>query len=171
MLIGRISYKYHELIKYRFIKGGLRISTTKLISPTKLGMTSLLLLLISSGIVVFLILSLDDSRFAQNQLTELFQNDPKVQREMTHSEAQTNSQVFAADVVEGATQLLFYPFYLLIAASLLSAGGLLTIKMNRFVPAMLFSLAGVLSLFTLLPPVLLFFASSRLFATSPALEV
>lgn len=170
-LIGRISYKYHELIKYRLFKGGLLISITKSFTPAKLGVTSLLLLLIGSGIVGFLILSLDDSRFVQNQLTELFQNDPKVQREMTRPEAQTNSQVFATDVVEVATQLLFYPFYLLIAASLLSAGGLLTIKMNRFVPAMLFSLAGVLSLFTLLPPALLFFASSRLFATFPTLKV
>lgn len=89
---------------------------------------------------------------------------------MTRTEAQMNSEIFAADVVEGAKQLLFYPFYLLVASALLSVGGLLTINLNRFVPAVLFSLAGVLSLFTLLPPVLLFFASNRLFATSPAIN-
>ncbi|XKF85302.1 hypothetical protein LG289_03695 [Planococcus rifietoensis] len=127
-------------------------------------------MLICAGLSGFLIFSFDDNQIAQNQLTELFQNDPKVQREMTRTEAQMNSEIFAADVVEGAKQLLFYPFYLLVVSALLSVGGLLTINLNRFVPAVLFSLAGVLSLFTLLPPVLLFFASNRLFATSPAIN-
>ncbi|MGM0898189.1 MAG: DUF4064 domain-containing protein [Bacillota bacterium] len=142
------------------------MSTAKLLTPVKLSVASLILLLLLAGLTGSFIFTIEENRSAQNQLAELFQNDPKVQREMTRTEAQMNSETFATDVLEMTKGLLLYPFYFLIAAVLLSFMGILTVKMNRFIPASLFSLAGVLSIFTILPPVLLFFASNRLFKTS-----
>ncbi|ANU19361.1 hypothetical protein BBI15_03630 [Planococcus plakortidis] len=110
--------------------------------------------------------SLDTNQSIQNVLIEIFENDPKAQREMNPEEITAISEQYTNDILSFVQNALKYPFYLLGIAALLSLVALFTIKLNKYVSALLLLFAGLLSIFTLLPPILLFFASNNLFKTS-----
>lgn len=146
--------------------GGMFIVTERRISPYKLILISssmLLILLIVLGIFIY---SLEKNHLVEGAIVELFENDPKVQREMSGGEARASSKEFANEVIIFAKEILVYPFYMIGLAALLSLFGLFTIRINRFIAAIFLSFAGLLSLFTLLPPILLLFASNNLFKTA-----
>ncbi|WP_257785652.1 DUF4064 domain-containing protein [Planococcus plakortidis] len=123
----------------------------------------LVILFISTGLLAN---SLDTNQSIQNVLIEIFENDPKAQREMNPEEITAISEQYTNDILSFVQNALKYPFYLLGIAALLSLVALFTIKLNKYVSALLLLFAGLLSIFTLLPPILLFFASNNLFKTS-----
>lgn len=142
------------------------IATKRRINPYKLILISFSMLLFLSIVSGIFIYSLEENHLVETALVELFENDPKVQREMSGGEAQASSKEFAHEVIVFAKEILIYPFYMMGLAALLSLFALFTIKINRFIAAVFLSFAGLLSLFTLLPPILLLFASNNLFKTT-----
>ena len=143
--------------------GGIHIETNKRRLPYRLVAISFLLLFILFIGTGFFANSLNTNQTVQNVLIEIFENDPKAQREMSSEEISATSEQFTSDILIFVQKFLKYPFYMLGISALLSLIALFTMKLNKFISALLLSLAGVLSIFTLLPPIFLFFASNNLF--------
>ena len=143
--------------------GGINIETNKRRPTYKLVAISFLLLFILFIGTGFFANSLNTNQTVQNVLIEIFENDPKAQREMSSEEISANSEQFTSEILIFVQKFLKYPFYMLGISALLSLFALFTMKLNKFISALLLSLAGLLSIFTLLPPIFLFFASNNLF--------
>lgn len=143
--------------------GGIHIKTNKKRPPYKLVAFSFLLLFILFIGTGFFSNSLNTNQTVQNVLIEIFENDPKAQREMSSEEISASSEQFTSDILIFVQKFLKYPYYMLGISALLSLIALFTMKFNKIISALLLSLAGVLSIFTLLPPIFLFFASNNLF--------
>lgn len=143
--------------------GGIHIETNKRRLPYRLVAISFLLLFILFIGTGFFANSLNTNQSLQNVLIEIFENDPKAQREMSSEEISATSEQFTSDILIFVQKFLKYPFYMLGISALLSLITLFTMKLNKFISALLLSLAGLLSIFTLLPPIFLFFASNYLF--------
>lgn len=143
--------------------GGINIETNKRRPPYKPVAISFLLLFILFIGTGFFANSLNTNQTVQNVLIEIFENDPKAQREMSSEEISANSEQFTSEILIFVQKFLKYPFYMLGISALLSLIALFTMKLNKFISALLLSLAGLLSIFTLLPPIFLFFASNNLF--------
>ena len=135
----------------------------RLTTPKSLTLISLLMLVIILVFSGLLLNSLENNEFLRGILINLFENDPKVQRNMINGELAASSIAFVNEVIHFIKEISIYPIYMLGIATLFSLLGFLTIKINKFAAATFLSLAGVLSIFTLVPPILLFFASSNLF--------
>lgn len=162
MLNFRLQYIYQNFP----LIGGVLIKIEKRVIPYTPVIIAFLLLFsffISFGLFVN---SLETNESLQNILFEIVENDPKAQREMSSGEIATFSNEVTNDVLNFTKGVLKYPIYLLGVSTLLSLVALFTMRINKFMSAIILSMAGVLSIFTLLPPVLLFFASNRLFKTA-----
>lgn len=95
-------------------------------------------------------------------IVEVFEHDPKVQLDRSRGEAVITTDEFATDLILFAKDILMYPFYLIIFSILFSLIGLITTYVHPMIAVIFLTLAGALSLFTLLPPILLFLASNTL---------
>lgn len=124
----------------------------------------ILLIALGFGFGLFLN-SLGTNQLVQGALIDVFQNDSKVQQDMSRGESTITAEEFAGDVILFAEEVLLYPFYMIVIALFFSLIGLLMIATNPPIAAALFVLAGVFSFFTLVPPLLLFFAAKRLVKT------
>lgn len=142
--------------------GGADIEPKHLQSVRKLASISILLLIILlTGSVLFLD-SLEKNKMLQSILTEVFEHDAKVQLEMSRGETTITAKEFAENVIFFAEDILMYPFYMIVFSILLGLIGLVATYFHPLISAVFLTLACVLSLFTLVPPVLLFFASNTL---------
>ncbi|TWT07715.1 hypothetical protein FQV26_07860 [Planococcus sp. CPCC 101016] len=114
-----------------------------------------------SGSEIFLN-SLEKNQLLHGMLIEVFEHDPKVQLDRSRGDTTITADEFATDLILFAKDILMYPFYLIIFSILFSLMGLITTYVNPMIAVIFLTLAGVLSLFTLLPPILLFLASNTL---------
>lgn len=106
--------------------------------------------------------SLEKNQLLQGMIVEVFEHDPKVQLDRSRGEAVITTDEFATDLILFAKDILMYPFYLIIFSILFSLIGLITTYVHPMIAVIFLTLAGALSLFTLLPPILLFLASNTL---------
>ncbi|MBD8014108.1 hypothetical protein [Planococcus wigleyi] len=128
----------------------------------KLVLSSILLLvalLAGSGLFVN---SLERNQWVHETLIEVFQNDAKVKQDMSRGEVTVSADEFADNMVIFVEDVLMYPFYMLVFAVFLGLFGFLMMATHPSIASAFLALAGVLSLFTLVPPVLLFFAANSL---------
>lgn len=133
-------------------------------------LTIVMLTAIAAGSGLFLS-SLEKNQLVHNLLIDVFQHDPKVQQDLSRGEATISAEEFASNAVEFAKEILIYPFFMLITAILLSLVGILTIRIHSSLASSLLALAGVLSLFTFVPAVLLFEASRMIFNATESLRI
>lgn len=110
----------------------------------------------------FILNSLESNYWVQSILIDVFQNDSKVQQDMSRGEATISAEEFASNAAQFAKEVLIYPFYMMVIASAFSLMGFFTITTKPYIAAGFLALAGILSLFTFIPAILLFFASSIL---------
>lgn len=127
----------------------------------------LVALLAGSGLFVN---SLEKNQWVHETLIEVFQNDAKVKQDMSRGEATVSADEFADGMVVFVEDVLMYPFYMLVFAVFLGLFGFLMMATHPSVASAFLALAGVLSLFTLVPPVLLFFAANRLVKSDGTLK-
>ncbi|MGH2317667.1 hypothetical protein ACRC6Q_07840 [Planococcus sp. SE5232] len=139
-------------------------STQKLVS-----LSIILLVALLAGSVLFLN-SLEKNPWVQDKLVELFQNDPKVQLDMTRGEVTVSAEQFADEMILFAEDVLMYPFYMLVFALFCSLFGLVMMATFPSIAAVFLVLAGILSLFTLVPAMLLFFAANSLLKLEGSLK-
>ena len=95
-------------------------------------------------------------------LVEVFEHDSKVQLAMSRGETTITADEFAENVIFFAKDILMYPFYMIVFSILCGLIGLLATYFHPLISAVFLTLAGILSLFTLVPSVLLFCASNTL---------
>ena len=138
--------------------------TQKLVS---LSIILLIALLAGSGLFVN---SLEKNRWVHEILIEVFQNDSKVKQDMSRGEVTISADEFAGDMVLFVEDVLMYPFYMVVFAVFLSLFGFLMMATHPTIAAAFLALAGVLSLFTLVPPALLLFAANSLVKSGGALK-
>ncbi|MDQ0427530.1 hypothetical protein QOZ98_000355 [Planomicrobium stackebrandtii] len=139
------------------------IEPNNLQSSRKLVTLSIVLLAAIVAVSGFFLNSLDRNQLVQNFWVDMFQNDSKIQQDMSRGEATISAEEFASDNTLIAKNVLVIPYYMLIIATVLSLLGFLTIGVNPVVATVFLALAGILSLFTIFPAILLFRASGKLF--------
>ena len=139
-------------------------STQKLVS-----LAIILLLALLAGSALFMN-SLEKNPWVHDKLVEMFQNDPKVQLEMSRGEATVSADQFASETLLFAEEVLRYPFYMIVFAIFFSLFGLVMMSTFPSIASAFLALAGILSLFTLVPAVLLFFAANSLLKSDGALK-
>ena len=139
-------------------------SIQKLVS---LSIILLVALLVGSGLFLN---SLENNQWVHDQLIELFQNDSKVQLDMSRGEDTVSADQFASEALLFAEEILNYPFYMIVFAVFLSLFGLVMMATFPSIAAVFLALAGILSFFTLVPAVLLFFAANSLLKSEGALK-
>ena len=115
--------------------------------------------------------SLEKNQLIHAVLIEVFQHDSKVQQEMSRGEATVSDEEFAADVLLFAEEVLMYPFNMMVFSIFLSLFGFMMMPTHPSIAAAFLALAGVLSLFTLIPPVLLFIAANSLAKSAGSINV
>lgn len=140
-------------------------STQKLVS-----LSIILLVALLAGSALSLN-SLEKNPWVHDKFVKLFQNDPKVQLDMSRGETTVSADQFAAEMILFAEDVLMYPFYMLVFAVFLSLIGLVMMATHPSIAAVFLVLAGILSLFTLVPAVLLFFAANSLLKSEGSLKV
>ncbi|WP_142826389.1 hypothetical protein [Planococcus soli] len=141
------------------------IKSNKLQSSRKLVTLSIVLLAAIVTVSGFFLNSLDRNQLVQDFWVDMFQNDSKVQQDMSRGEATISAEEFASNNTLIAKNVLVIPYYMLIIAVVLSLIGFLTIGVNPAVATVFLALAGIFSLFTIFPAILLFRASGMLLET------
>lgn len=139
-------------------------STRKLVS-----LSIILLVALLAGSVLSLN-SLEKNPWVHDQLVELFQNDSKVQLDMNRGEVTVSADQFAAEMILFAEDVLIYPFYMIVFAVFFSLFGLVMLSTFPSIAAAFLALASILSLFTLVPPLLLFFTANSLLKSEGSLK-
>ena len=129
----------------------------------------LLLVVLLAGSGLFLN-SLERNQWVHETLIEVFQNDAKVKQDMSRGEVTVSADEFADDMVVFVEDVLMYPFYMIVFSVFLALFGFLMMATLPTISAAFLALAGVLSLFTLIPPVLLFFAANSLVKSGGTLK-
>ena len=139
-------------------------STHKLVS-----ISIILLIALVTGSGLFLN-SLEKNQWIHEMLIEVFQNDSKVKQDMSRGEATVSADEFAAEMLLFAEEVLMYPFHMMVFSVFLSLFGFMMMPTHPSIAAAFLALAGVLSLFTLIPPVLLFIAANSLVKSEGTLK-
>lgn len=139
-------------------------STRNLVS-----LSIILLVALLSGSGIFLN-SIEKNQWIHEMLIEVFQNDSKVQQDMSRGEATMSADEFASEMLVFAGEGLVYPFHMLVFAVFLSLFGLLMMPTHPSIAAAFLMLGGVLSFFTMVPPVLLFFSANSLVKSGGTLK-
>ncbi|PPA70910.1 hypothetical protein [Jeotgalibacillus proteolyticus] len=143
-------------------------------TPKIIGFVSLLLLVMLIGSSALFAATLDTNSIVKGTIIEAFNQDPKVQRDTASGNMKVSPESFTNDTIDFLQKVSVYPLSLLGAALFLTLIGLITMKFNRGITAILFIIAGIASLFTLIPAILLFFAANKLFHkpeyTQPAVK-
>lgn len=114
--------------------------------------------------------SLERNQWVHELLIEVFQNDSKVKQDMSRGELTVSADEFTGDMILFVEDVLMYPFYMIVFAVFLGLFGFLMMATHPSIAAAFLALAGVLSLFTLIPPVLLFFAANSLVKSGGTLK-